>query len=157
MGPDAVISAASLQSGNGGKVIAWADGETIFYGKVNAPGGPLGGDGGFAEISGIDNLDFRGVVDLTAPKGIATGTLLLDPSNITISTGGNANITFTACPTGTYVTTANNAVININNLLTNLASTCNISIVTTPGGAQPGPSRSPIRSTGQALRPIRLR
>jgi filamentous hemagglutinin family protein len=135
--PDAVISADSFQNGNGGKVIAWADGETLFYGKVSAKGGLLGGNGGFAEISGINNLDFRGIADLTAPKG-ATGTLLLDPANITISTGSDTNTTFTACPTGTYVTTANSAIINIANLLTNLGSTCNISIVTTPGGSQTG-------------------
>ena len=39
------------QEGDGGKIILWSDEKTGFYGSLSAQGGPLGGDGGFAEVS----------------------------------------------------------------------------------------------------------
>ena len=80
---DATISADTLASGNGGKVIAWSDGTTRVYGSISARGGAQSGDGGFVEISG-HTLDMRGRVDTRAPNG-RTGTLLLDPTNIYIA------------------------------------------------------------------------
>src|SRR5215211_3283898 len=72
-----VINASATSSGTGGKVIVWSDEKTSFAGTILATGGPSGGDGGFAEVSG-HHLDFTGLVDLRAPMGRA-GTLLLDP------------------------------------------------------------------------------
>jgi filamentous hemagglutinin family protein len=69
---------------NGGRVIVWADQSTQFFGSVSARGGDIGGDGGFVEISGQDNLAFDGSVDVSAPAGDA-GTVLFDPQDITIS------------------------------------------------------------------------
>jgi filamentous hemagglutinin family protein len=89
---DSVIRADALQNGNGGKVILWADGTTAFGGSISARGGQESGDGGFVEVSGKQNLLFRGQVDTTAPKG-AMGSLLLDPENIIIAAGsGGANV-----------------------------------------------------------------
>ncbi len=58
---------------------------THFNGSISAVGGSLGGDGGFAEVSGKILLDFGddGLVDLSAING-NEGTLLLDPANINI-------------------------------------------------------------------------
>ncbi len=86
---DSTINANALDTGNGGKVIVWADKTTAFYGNINALGGTNGGNGGFVEISGKENLIFRGSVNLSAPNG-TTGSLLLDPENITIVTGNGA-------------------------------------------------------------------
>jgi filamentous hemagglutinin family protein len=83
--PDAVINADAITTGNGGKVIVWADDVTRNYGNISARGGSVSGDGGFAEISGKQYLDFQGTADLRSPNGV-TGTLLLDPKNITIAT-----------------------------------------------------------------------
>ncbi|NTV49375.1 MAG: filamentous hemagglutinin N-terminal domain-containing protein [Geobacteraceae bacterium] len=80
---DASIKADALTNGNGGQVAVWADEATRFYGTISAQGGTLGGDGGFAEVSGKHNLTYGGLVNLGAAKG-ATGTLLLDPDDITI-------------------------------------------------------------------------
>ena len=82
----ATITADATEKGNGGTVIVWADNATVFGGTISAKGGPQGGDGGFAEVSGKVVLDFNGLVDLRASGG-ATGTLLLDPSDITITNG----------------------------------------------------------------------
>jgi hypothetical protein len=79
----AELAASAGQQGDGGEVIVWADGFTGYRGQISARGGPQGGDGGFAEVSGKEVLDFRGSVDLTAPGG-ATGELLLDPTNLEI-------------------------------------------------------------------------
>ncbi|MFZ2855526.1 MAG: filamentous hemagglutinin N-terminal domain-containing protein [Rhodocyclaceae bacterium] len=88
-GKEASIQADALENGDGGKVIVWADDTTRFAGSINARGGAKGGNGGNAEVSGKAYLDFKGTVDLSAKAGVA-GTLLLDPTNITI--GANADL-----------------------------------------------------------------
>jgi len=85
---NSVINADALNQGNGGNVILWSDEITRFLGSISARGGLNGGDGGFVEVSGKQGLDFQGVVDLLAPAG-NVGTLLLDPTNITISTAAD--------------------------------------------------------------------
>ncbi|MGB3493164.1 MAG: CHAT domain-containing protein [Elainellaceae cyanobacterium] len=74
---------------HGGRIIVWADDTTAFYGSMAATGGELGGDGGFAEVSGSNNLTFHGIAHLSASNGLA-GTLLLDPENILIVDGAAA-------------------------------------------------------------------
>ena len=88
VGPDASIMADATRNGDGGKVIVWADDVTRFYGSISARGGSENGDGGFAEVSGKQNLAFRGDVDLGAEAG-ETGTVLLDPENIVLQGGSN--------------------------------------------------------------------
>ena len=83
MGKDTTIKADAVNGGDGGKVIVWADNTTRAYGSISARGGVNGGNGGFVETSGKNYLDFQGIADLRAPHG-SVGTLLLDPSNITI-------------------------------------------------------------------------
>jgi filamentous hemagglutinin family protein len=80
----ATISADARISGDGGRVIVWADDQTQSYGAISARGGAQGGDGGFVEVSGKHRLAFDSFVDTRAPMG-KVGTLLLDPDNITVS------------------------------------------------------------------------
>ncbi len=84
VGDAAAIVADARDDGDGGKVIVWADDATQMYGAIGARGGANGGDGGLVEVSGKRWLDFQGQADLRAPNGTA-GTLLLDPTDITIS------------------------------------------------------------------------
>ncbi|MDY6940454.1 MAG: CHAT domain-containing protein [Cyanobacteriota bacterium] len=109
------IFADALQQGNGGRVILWADDTTQFFGNISARGAalstsnilagdlsispsprpvpssssssPSSSNGGFVEVSGGQFLDFQGTVDTSAPQG-SLGTLLLDPTNITIVEAG---------------------------------------------------------------------
>src|SRR5688572_401278 len=83
-GPDASIKADAVASGDGGKVIVWADDTTRFYGSITARGGTQSGNGGFVEVSGKNWLDFGGTANTLAPNG-SVGTLLLDPTNIFIA------------------------------------------------------------------------
>ena len=86
-GAQTSIKADALTSGNGGKVIVWADDTTRAYGAISATGGTQSGDGGFIETSGKRALDVAGArVAASAPNG-ANGQWLLDPSDLTIIRG----------------------------------------------------------------------
>jgi filamentous hemagglutinin family protein len=92
-----ILRADAVQVGNGGRIIVWADGTTKFAGSISAKGGQLGGDGGFAEVSGKETLNlapgWSSRIDLSAPAG-KRGTLLLDPNDINISgTAASSTIT----------------------------------------------------------------
>lgn len=94
--PGVQLHAESLQQGDAGRIIVWSDGNTHYFGKSFANGGPEGGDGGLVEVSGKENLSYLGKTFLAAPNGNA-GTLLLDPANVTFSTDADSNTTgFTA-------------------------------------------------------------
>ena len=80
----AQLRADATDDGDGGRVIVWADGDTRYFGDLSARGGPRGGNGGFAEVSGKGNLQFGGSANLGASAG-ANGTLLLDPLDLIVS------------------------------------------------------------------------
>jgi hypothetical protein len=63
------IFANGLLTGDGGKVIVWADRSTQFLGAIAAKGGEVSGDGGFVEVSGKESLDYRGSTNTLAPHG----------------------------------------------------------------------------------------
>jgi hypothetical protein len=69
VGSGVTINADALSRGDGGRVITWADDWTRFYGTISARGGAAGGDGGFVEVSGKQNLAFAGSVVTSAPRG----------------------------------------------------------------------------------------
>ncbi len=95
------LNADAINSGNGGRVIVWADDTTRFYGNISGRG--VTGSGGFVEVSGRQNLAFDGRVELLGANGL-NGTLLLDPTDIVIQGGvGNGdgslpNIVFATLP-----------------------------------------------------------
>ena len=77
-------ASASAGEADGGRVILWSDGLTSFEGSITATAGASGGDGGFAEVSGRQQLAFSpALVDLSAQAG-SVGTLLLDPDDLLI-------------------------------------------------------------------------
>lgn len=84
----AVLRADATENGDGGKVIVWSDGTTVAAGQLSARGGALGGNGGLIETSGKQRLVFAARADTRAPAG-KTGTLLLDPTDITIVAGSS--------------------------------------------------------------------
>ena len=88
-GPGAVIRANATDTGSGGTVVLWANDSTRAYGRIEARGGPNGGDGGMVETSGHRALDVEGLrVDTRASNG-ANGTWLLDPDTITVIPSGS--------------------------------------------------------------------
>jgi filamentous hemagglutinin family protein len=83
------LKANATTSGDGGTVIVWSDQVTGYVGKIEATGAG-NGSGGLVEVSGKQNLIFAGTVDLSGAGTGSDGSLLLDPTNITI--GGVADI-----------------------------------------------------------------
>ena len=86
-----IIDVSGIGHSSGGRLLAWSDRDTFFDGgaTILARGGEIGGNGGFIELSGKENLGYAGTVNALAPFGL-TGTLLLDPRNITIATAGGS-------------------------------------------------------------------
>ena len=98
VGQDSTIKVDAIDWGDGGRAIVWADEATAFYGSVSARGGAMAGDGGFVEISGYQDLRFRGRVDAGAANG-TNGRLLLDPTDIVVTAAGAAG-GFSGTPSG---------------------------------------------------------
>jgi filamentous hemagglutinin family protein len=106
------INADALTSGNGGKVVVWSDGTTIFDGKITAQGGTQGGNGGLIETSGKNNLVVgnNAKVSTFAPQG-KIGTWMLDPTSITVVASGGTDATVGAANANAGASTINNSVI----------------------------------------------
>ncbi|HTW36570.1 MAG TPA: filamentous hemagglutinin N-terminal domain-containing protein, partial [Rhizomicrobium sp.] len=77
---------ANGSDGAGGNVVVWSNNQTNFNGSISATGFL---SGGFAEVSSHLTLDFNGTVNLKSSTPGKDGTLLLDPSDLTISTTDN--------------------------------------------------------------------
>lgn len=117
----------ALINGDGGETVLWSDGFTGFAGLISGRGGEDGGDGGFVEVSGKDVLDFDGFVDLTASDGYDFGNLLLDPTDITISSAADSGGSFGS---GTYTPSGASSVISATTLQSQITS-ANVTISTT--------------------------
>ncbi|NOZ51715.1 MAG: filamentous hemagglutinin N-terminal domain-containing protein [Gammaproteobacteria bacterium] len=87
IGENTVINANANNTGNGGKVIVWANEVSRYFGTISARGGVDAGHGGFVEVSGKTQLRFDGAVDVSASVGLS-GKLLLDPDDLCITNGG---------------------------------------------------------------------
>ena len=119
----AEITANATNSGDGGKIIAWADHHTQMDGTIEAKGGINGGDGGFVETSGKETLSVgdTAYVSTLAEHG-ENGTWLLDPQDFTIGDGGDMSAaTLQTALTGGNVSilsssggTSGNGDINVN-------------------------------------------
>ncbi len=123
------IRADALVQGAGGSIVLWSDERTDFHGLLSARGAGSGA-GGSAEVSSHGVLDFGGGVDLRAAGG-RSGELLLDPFNVTISTGADSN------HNGSFMATGNSSVIKTTTLQTALAG-ANVTVSTGSSGAQSG-------------------
>jgi filamentous hemagglutinin family protein len=122
---------ANGRTGAGGNVVIWSDAVTDFRGTISATAAGSGA-GGAVEVSSHGVLGYDGRVDVTAASGI-TGTLLLDPYNVTISTGGNSNMSGST----PFTPSGNSSVLNVTTLQNALA-TANVTVNTGSAGAQSG-------------------
>ena len=142
VGEETLIRADAATSGDGGKVIIWADETTQAYGKITAKGGAESGDGGFIETSGKQYLEIGEYSpDASATNGEA-GTWLLDPENVDITnlqanisqsgSGDPGPINFAPLSNDTTTTVS---VGLINSALNNGS---NVVVTTNSGGSDPG-------------------
>lgn len=113
VGQEVSINADSLDAGNGGKVIVWADGHTHFDGNISARGGQSRGNGGLIEVSGKHTLHYDGNVDASSKHGKA-GQLLLDPGDLTVKAMTSAENKLAAKPDANgNLTTNTDAAVNV--------------------------------------------
>jgi len=151
------LAADATKSGSGGNIVVWSDQQTNFAGQISAQGAGTGA-GGFAEVSGKGVLAFTGGVNLLSASG-AAGTLLLDPTDVTIST--SATTTGFNSASGTY-SSSNNATtsnLNVTDLL-NLLATTNVIVTTSSSGSGPNGGsidvQNSIAYTGSNARSLTL-
>ena len=112
------INVSGVGNANAGTAVVWSDRNTAYSGQIDARGGALGGNGGQVEVSGKENLGFDGRVRVDAPRGVG-GSILLDPKNIDITTGGLPATSLTFAQFGT--TTQSIAAGTLESLLNSLA------------------------------------
>ena len=122
------ISADGGAEGNGGNVVVWSDANTTYAGKISAKGGAKGGNGGFVEVSGRDKLGFTGRVTTAASHG-TTGTLLLDPQDVTIYSSTDTNAPFTSTASSSFI---------LNTTIDAMLATSNVTISTSGGSGGSG-------------------
>ncbi len=136
--PEVTINADALNTGDGGLIVVWADESTRAYGSLSAKGGTQAGNGGLIETSGLTFLDVSGIkIDATAPNGV-NGTWLIDPRNIIIQNAATANGTFSGTNPNVFTPGADNAVVNTQDIETQLNVGTNVTITTGSTGTQEG-------------------
>ena len=125
-----IVEAQTLQTGQAGQIMLLASGadSTVNAGGTLDASAPQGGSGGFIETSAAKvNLDPALRVSTHAAQG-ATGEWLIDPTNITITSGTGGTFTSGA---------SSDTTIGASTIETQLAST-NVTIQTSSSGTEDG-------------------
>ena len=92
----AMIDASAVQDGDGdgGTIVVWSNDSSRVHGTLTARGGSRSGNGGLIETSGLRRLDVSGaVVDAAATNG-QSGTWLIDPEDVVITTVSAMSLSF---------------------------------------------------------------
>jgi len=131
----AIIDAGAIASGNGGNIAVWGTDMANVHGTLSANGGAQGGLGGRIETSG-HVLDTDGIaVSVAGGAGAAGGSWLLDPYNVTISTGTQTGGSFSS---NVWTPSAIGSLVNTSSIQSILNSGGNVTITTTGAGTQEG-------------------
>jgi len=148
LGENASINADANTTGDGGNVYLYSDDITFFHGNVFARGGEIEGNGGFVEVSGLSDLHFTGDVTTKANNGF-TGTLLIDPTDITINNNATTLPSFAYPPAQSLFTRAGpTATLNAAELVSQLQNN-NVEVNTTPGAGGPNGGRIVVNAPVQ--------
>lgn len=124
------VSASAGASGNGGRVIIFAEESAIVRGAVEARGSATG-SGGFIETSGLVYLDISAV-----PNAGAGGTWLIDPFDVDITaTPGGSNSEFVANVFQPIDNAPAAVEVDVAQITAALAGGTNVTVTTTNAGA----------------------
>ncbi|NEP08667.1 MAG: filamentous hemagglutinin N-terminal domain-containing protein [Symploca sp. SIO2C1] len=132
---DSEIRADATSVGDGGRVIVFAEETANIHGNISARGGVSGGDGGFVETSGLQNLQVTTTPDVSAPVGLG-GEWLIDPYNVEIVANGLG--TNNINPGNPFEATGDNATVEVGLIIAALTGGANVTITTGAGGTQDG-------------------
>ena len=123
----ASLAANATVKGDGGRVVLLSADQTVMDGAIAAHGGPAGGNGGFAEISG-QVFGFGGALDLGAAFG-DVGTVLFDPGTLEVIVGNNGagSLDVSLSPGGTILSNAGTIYDTISNgAINQIGGTANV-------------------------------
>ena len=131
VGADSAIHADALSRGDGGTAILYASDTARIHGEVTARAGRGGGDGGFIETSGRRHLEVGGVPDARAVGG-RPGTWLIDPTDLTLTDGGNGAATTPGVfnPPDPYEVGSGVSTLDIDNVRVALEAGSNVTLLT---------------------------
>jgi filamentous hemagglutinin family protein len=90
LGENTNVKTDAFLSGNGGKLITFAQDTARIYGNLYSRGGSESGNGGFIETSGLRGFEILNTPDITAQNGIG-GIWLIDPYNLLITGQGGGS------------------------------------------------------------------
>ncbi|MGI4847409.1 MAG: beta strand repeat-containing protein [Janthinobacterium lividum] len=124
-----VLRASAANSGDGGQVVVWSNRSTRFDGNIDGQALGSSGNGGSAEVSSAGVLDYRGLTRLLSNTGV-TGSLLLDPYDLTISGAASSNVSGSSA-------SGNSSILSSTTLESNLAG-ASVTVSTGSSGAQSG-------------------
>lgn len=139
------IFANAFTKGKGGKIIAFAENYLDCLGTLHAKGGPLGGDGGLVELSGLRGFKLYDQntmceVNASAIPGLGKpGSLLIDPDfNVTIA-NSNTNTTQSGVNPRTWTPNASPAEVAADQVEIALNNGTSVIVVTeNAGGTEAG-------------------
>lgn len=128
------LHADGAGKGDGGTVKVFSPDTALFRADadISARAGSEGGDGGFVDVSGWQQVEAAGRVDVSAPAG-ETGTFLIDPFDITIAGADTSGSFDGGSPDNTWTPAATGSTIDSATITANLA-TANVIIQTAGGG-----------------------
>ena len=124
-------------AGAGGRAVVWSDNATAFGGTITATGAGTG-DGGLVETSGhVLSLGSDVFISTLSERG-ATGTWLIDPYNVTISSSASSSVSPDMAP-DPWLVSPNASGANINSVtLSSYLGSSNVAITTNGAGSEAG-------------------
>jgi len=137
----AVAAGAAIRvdgtAGAGGRAVVWSDDTTIFDGTITATGAGKTA-GGIVETSGHNLLLGDNVAISTRSEQGATGTWLIDPYNVTISSSGSSNVSVNV-GSDPWSVAPNGSGANLNaSTLSSYLGSSNVAITTNGAGSEAG-------------------
>ncbi len=134
VGPNVQVAADALNNGDGGRIVVWSNEATVVQGRLSAVGGSSG-NGGFVETSSDISLDVSSAHITASAEHGAAGTWLLDPWNVTITSGSTTSGSFAA---GVYTPIATGATVSSAEIVNELNAGTNVTITTGSTGGEAG-------------------
>lgn len=134
VGEDVTLSADAKISGEGGKLVVYANEKAIILGTLSALGA-ADADGGFVETSGKEYL-----VVAKSPEIGPGGEWLIDPNNIEIVADGalDPDNSINVNESSPFETTGDGAQIEVGLIVAALTGGTDVSMTTSSGGSEDG-------------------
>ncbi|MFT6725259.1 MAG: filamentous hemagglutinin family protein, partial [Arenicella sp.] len=151
---NASVESSGGNTGDGGRVILFAENSARINGAITARGGELSGDGGFIETSGLIGLRVNATPDAGANNG-TPGEWLIDPNNISIENSETLGLDLMA-PDGEFIAISGGAVVS-SEIIVNALEINDVTIDTGTTGTEAGDININVAIvSGLSRRPVPL-